>query len=46
MLRDTVQVINFQNPVDVSDLDTYYARTVFDVLEKLVGTNIWMFLEY
>ena len=30
----------------MSDINIYYTRIVFDLLEKLVGTNIWMLLEH
>ena len=39
-----VKLINFQVPIQKSDFNTYYARRVFDLSEKLVKTNIWMFL--
>ena len=41
-----VNLINLQNLIHKSDVNSYCARIVFDLLEKLLRTNIWMFLEY
>ena len=40
-----VKLINLQNFIQKSNLNIYYARIVFYLLEKLVGTNIWIFLQ-
>ena len=42
----SVKLIHLQDLMQKSDFNTYYATILFDLLEKLVGTNIWMFLEY
>ena len=41
-----LDLINFQDPTHKSNFNTYYPRTAFDLLEKLVETKMWMFLEY
>ena len=41
-----LELINFQDPTHKSDFDTYYARTAFDLPEKLVESKMQMFLEY
>ena len=40
-----VELINFQDIINKSNFIAYYERTVFDLPERLVATNIWMFLE-
>ena len=41
-----VKLINLQNLRHKSDAKSNCVRIVFDLLEKLGGANIWMFLEY
>ena len=42
----SVKLIHLQNLIQKSDFNTYYATILFSLLEKIVGINVWMFLEY
>ena len=42
----SVKLIHLQNPIQKSNFNTYYTTILSDLLEKLLGTNIWVFLEY
>ena len=47
MLRTTAQreLIYFHDTIQKSDFNTYYATAIFNLPEKLLATNICMFLE-
>ena len=45
-INSDLEQINSQDQTRKSDFETYYARTAFDLPEKLMATKIQMFLEY